>query len=592
MAEQQVVGVSDRSEKEAHVAEHFEHGVDTKGNLSYEHEEEEPELHMRTYVALLSMWLLNLVQVLALQGPPAVLNYIGEDLKGSAYQTWVPNSLSLVQAVLGPVISSASDAFQARKIILVGSCVVSFVGSAIAPGSQSIGRLIAAQTLIGFGFAAVPLAYCVPSEILPRRWRPMAQAVINVAAALGAISGPMAIGGLVHRDPVNGWRNFYWIQFALWGATALGIQFGYKPPKRRTVLDELSLWQKIGKLDLIGFALLTTGLALLLTGLNLGGGLYPWASGNTLGPLVVGAVVLVAFGLYEWKGTKTGILNHELFQGGKAQGRTFTLCVFLIFIEGILLFSYVIFYPVLTENLYEADPLLLVARAQPYWIAAGLMTCIYGYASTKLRSIRGPLGVGFLILTAGTIGFATLQPGQSTIAVVMSGFSGVGFGAPLVLIVAGVHLSAPHHLIATATAVTTSARAVAATVFTAIYAASFSSRAATLVPAHVASAAVGAGLSPDALPEFIPAFLEKQESALAAITGVTPAVLAAAAGGAKQGIADSLRVVYMIAAPFGAVAVIACFFMGDLSKTMNYIVEAPVEDLHAKLNPDKLDEKA
>lgn len=46
--------------------------------------------------------------------------------------------------------------------------------------------------------------------------------------------------------------------------------------------------------------------------------------------------------------------------------------------------------------------------------------------------------------------------------------------------------------------------------------------------------------------------------------------------------ADSVRVVYMMAAPFGAVAVIAYFFFGDLSSTMNYRVEAPVGDLHAK----------
>jgi hypothetical protein len=105
--------------------------------------------------------------------------------------------------------------------------------------------------------------------------------------------------------------------------------------------------QKIRKLDLVGFALLTAGLALLLTGLNLGGGLYPWADGQVLGPLISGIIILVCFGLYEWKGTKTGILSHELFQGGKTQGRTFALCVFLIFIEGIMLFSYIIFYPVL-----------------------------------------------------------------------------------------------------------------------------------------------------------------------------------------------------------------------------------------------------
>ena len=175
----------------------------------------------------------------------------------------------------------------------------------------------------------------------------MAQAGINVAAALGAISGPLTIGGLTNNDPVNGWRKFYWFQFALWGATALGILFGYRPPKRHTDLDHLSVWQKIAKLDLIGFFLLTSGLALLLTGLNLGGGLYTWSDGHVLGTLIPGAVILVCFGIYEWKGTKTGILNHELFQGGKARGRTFALCVGLIFFEGILLFSYIIFYPVL-----------------------------------------------------------------------------------------------------------------------------------------------------------------------------------------------------------------------------------------------------
>ena len=102
----------------------------------------------------------------------AQLSYIGEDLDNAATENWVPNALSLVQAVLGPLIASASDTFQARKTIVVSTCLVSFVGAAIAPGSKSIYRLIVAQILIGFGFAAVPLAYTVPSEILPRKWRP------------------------------------------------------------------------------------------------------------------------------------------------------------------------------------------------------------------------------------------------------------------------------------------------------------------------------------------------------------------------------------------------------------------------------------
>ena len=133
----------------------------------------------------------------------------------------------------------------------------------------------------------------------------------------------------------------------LWGATAIGIFVGYRPPKRHTRLDHLSFWQKLAQLDLPGAGLLTTGLTLFLTGLNLGGGLFSWTNARVLATLITGIIILISFGVYEWKGTKTGILNHDLFRGGKAAGRTFAICVSLIFIEGILLFSYIIFYPVL-----------------------------------------------------------------------------------------------------------------------------------------------------------------------------------------------------------------------------------------------------
>lgn len=134
---------------------------------------------------------------------------------------------------------------------------------------------------------------------------------------------------------------------ALWGVTAVGLFIGYRPPKRHTRLDHLSFWQKIGRLDLPGTGLLTAGLTLFLTGLNLGGGIFAWSTAPVLATLVVGIALLIAFGVYEWKFTSTGILHHDLFRGGKDRGRTFSICVGLIFIEGTLLFAYVIFYPTL-----------------------------------------------------------------------------------------------------------------------------------------------------------------------------------------------------------------------------------------------------
>lgn len=134
---------------------------------------------------------------------------------------------------------------------------------------------------------------------------------------------------------------------ALWGMTAICLFLGYKPPRRHTRLDHLSLWQKLGRLDLPGFFLLTAGLTLLLTGLNLGGGLYSWASAPVLATLIIGTLILGVFGIYEWRLTMTGILHQDLFRGPNHSGRTFGICIALIFVEGISLFAYVIFYPVL-----------------------------------------------------------------------------------------------------------------------------------------------------------------------------------------------------------------------------------------------------
>ncbi|KAH8669106.1 putative siderophore iron transporter [Xylariales sp. PMI_506] len=552
------------------------------GNLVYDNVDAEPVIHLRTWIALSSMFLMNFVQTFALQGPPSVLSYIGISLNNVQAETWVSASLTLMQAVISPLVSSASDTFQARKLLLVGTSTISFVGAAIAPGSTDLYRLIGATILIGVGFSSVGLAFAVPSEILPRKWRPMSQAVMNIAACLGAVAGPLVIGAFTEKDEVNGWKKFYWVQMALWGVTAIGIFFGYRPPKRHTRLDHLSFWQKLTHLDLPGFGLLTAGLTLFLVALNLGGGLFSWTNARVLSLLIIGLATLIGFGIYQWKGTKTGILHHELFQGGKEGGRTFAICIVLMMIEGIMLFSYVLFYPVMTSVLFEQDAFLLTVRGLPFWVVSGLSTALWGYWSMRFRTIRMPLFTGFLIYTAGLVGLATIQPGDDLRCLIFAGLAGLGFGGPLVLIVAGVQLSTPHHLIATATAVTTSARAVGATVFTAIFSAGFSADLTVKLPAGISSAVIQAGLAADNVPAFISAFTSQDTAALSAIPGVTSTIIEAATMAMKQAYADSLRVVYYIAIPFGVVACIACFFLADLRSTMNYRVDAPVENLTAK----------
>lgn len=187
---------------------------------------------------------------------------------------------------------------------------------------------------------------------------------------------------------------------------------------------------------------------------------------------------------------------------------------------------------------------------------------------------------GFILFTAGIVGLATVQPGQSGVAIGSLTLAGIGFGGPLVLVLAGVQLSVPHHLMATATALVVASRTLAASIFVAIYSTLLSQRLANYIPSYIAAAAIEAGLPPTSIGPFIGAFASGAIEAAAQIPGVTPAVLGAAGGAYQQAFADGVRVVFIIAAPFGAVACLLCFLLPSYEDRMDYLVEAPLEDLH------------
>lgn len=236
---------------------------------------------------------------------------------------------------------------------------------------------------------------------------------------------------------------------------------------------------------------------------------------------------------------------------------------------------------------FAQDPLIAAARQIPFWATAALITVAYGLWSSKRRTIRSPLIVGFLIFTGGIVGMATIQPKDSANHLIFDVLAGLGFGGPLILLIAGTQLSVPHHLIATATAVMTSSRAVAATTFTAIYSAAVSSSMSSKLPSYVAKAALANGLPPASVPSFIPSLLGK-DPAVAEVAGVTPQILAAAQKAVLQASADSFRIVFIIAAPFGVVAAIMCWFIEDLTTLMTYCVDAPVEELHARRKAEEI----
>jgi hypothetical protein len=220
-------------------------------------------------------------------------------------------------------------------------------------------------------------------------------------------------------------------------------------------------------------------------------------------------------------------------------------------------------------------------------VAGALATVFWAYWSVRFRTIRAPMFCGFVLWTAGIVGLATIQPGNNINQMAFVALAGISFGAPLVLVIAGVQLSAPHAFIGTATAVTMSFRAFASTIFVAIYGAALGPRLAVNIPGTVPPAILQAGLPLTSIASFMAALTSNDKPALADVAGVTPEIIAIGRKALRQAWADSLRVIYVIAASFGVVACIGSLFLGNMKRTMKYHVDAPVEKLQARTRPSE-----
>jgi len=139
-----------------------------------------------------------------------------------------------------------------------------------------------------------------------------------------------------------------------------------------------------------------------------------------------------------------------------------------------------------------------------------------------------------------------------------------------------------HKLIATATACTTFSRAIASAIFSAINVAAFNAGLKNFLPEYIAQAASAAGQPAASLLEFIEVLSKGNTGALAKVPGITPMFIAQGTRALQQAFADSLRIVFITATPFEVISCITSWCLGDLRETINFRVDTPAEELHAK----------
>lgn len=234
-------------------------------------------------VSTMSVLLINYVETMILPGIPDIQVELNTS---AALASWITSAFLVVGAAVAPLFGKLGDVYGKKKMFLI---VLGFyiVGVFLAGLSQNIYTLLAARAIQGIGFATLPLAIAMVTDVFPKGKVASAQGVISATVAIGTTLG-LVIGAYVVQT--LGWH------YAFYTALILSILLFIAAA---IVLRKDTPGCK-SKMDYAGTAILMAGITLLLIYITEGPS-RGWLSLDNLAFLIPGAILFVYFFIFENK---------------------------------------------------------------------------------------------------------------------------------------------------------------------------------------------------------------------------------------------------------------------------------------------------
>ncbi|KNG90696.1 hypothetical protein ANOM_001070 [Aspergillus nomiae NRRL 13137] len=123
---------------------------------------------------------------------------------------------------------------------------------------------------------------------------------------------------------------------------------------------EQSLRTKLARMDWIGMLLFLTGSSLFAVPLSWAGNMYPWGSWRTILPLVIGALTLLIFAIYEARPAEP-VSPYRIFRSRTAQ-----MALIGSFIQGMVLYTLLTYLPFVFQTVYLETPLKSAISILPF----------------------------------------------------------------------------------------------------------------------------------------------------------------------------------------------------------------------------------
>ncbi|KAH8651129.1 major facilitator superfamily domain-containing protein [Xylariales sp. PMI_506] len=531
-----------------------------------------PKLRGKTFLAVSSVCVIYMAQLITLVGVGAQGQTIAAHFNGSSNEVWFSASITLLTVVLGPIISQMAD-YMGRKVFLVSLTLCGAAGSIIVARASSMNMVIGGFCVIGIAFGVQPLLHTVTSEVLPRRWRGVAQATDMVSICSGTIFG-LLLGGALNRtnDPhKEGFRSYFLINMA-WYATATILTFFAYDPPALPKQKQYSMKEKIAMLDWVGYFFLASGLLLFSMGLSWSNHPYQWSDPHVSTTFAIGVFLLLCLAAYEVSLKKDGLFHHRLFNGN----RNFAISILCVFCEGLVFFSANTYFPFETSTLYDSDALFVGLRYGITSLTALVSSILTGWYCAAYRRIRWVTVLAFSLHVIFFICMATSNGNSNTAVWCYPILLGTSLGMALTTLVTVAQLSTPPELISSASGLIIAIRSVGATVGIVIFATLFNNETAKMF-SNIADVVVPMGLPSDFIQQFTNALTTKNETALHSIPNINPAIIEAGTGSILDTYVTAFRTVWIAGGCFTALSVVFAAFLLDPRDEFNSHIDAPLE---------------
>ncbi|MDP9135468.1 MAG: DHA2 family efflux MFS transporter permease subunit [Actinomycetota bacterium] len=326
---------------------------------------------------------------------------------------WVSTGYLLALATVIPLTGWMTERFGSKKIWMV-SVLLFGLGSALCGLAWSAESLIFFRVLQGFGggmIMPVGMALLAQTAGVGRVGRVMS--VVGVPMLLGPILGPV-IGGVIVDS--TSWRWIFYVNVPI-AVLALGLA--------ARLLKADAGRADAGRLDWLGLALLSPGLAGIVFGLSESESHGGFADIVVWGPLVGGLVLVALFVRHAWFASRP-LIDVHLFRV-----RAFSAAAATTFLVGGALFGAMIILPLYYQVARGESALTAGLLMAPQGLGAALAMPLAGRFTDRVGG--GIVAVvGLVILTLGTIPFAFLAADTSyTLLALLLVVRGLGIGSAM-----------------------------------------------------------------------------------------------------------------------------------------------------------------